>query len=284
MLGRTMLKHETFAKKISIALANYKPREKLNPIYVFFAMRAYETKCHVQELAKKALEEKPENGNCSDPSERREIKETNTFIVKKMYSIINTNFLNNVKSGIRYHITIDFRKFSKHHERIFNNHQVTCAEAQLLLALSLLKSEKEVSLYTFTDDKKVLRPIDYSKEITFEKAMEYYQKEILTAPKTKQELGLPMIHAKNAKKRVDMFIIVVDSIQRTLGGKAKPPIAELTDYRKTMNLKMTKLVVINLTKKEPAFKDDDPKGVLEVNGLGPETLPIIEAFAKHNVY
>jgi hypothetical protein len=45
------------------------------------------------------------------------------------------------------------------------------------------------------------------------------------------------------------------------------------------------MVIINLTKKEPAFQDEadrDAKGILEINGFGPDTLPVIEAFAKNN--
>lgn len=51
---------------------------------------------------------------------------------------------------------------------------------------------------------------------------------------------LPLKKAAEDKKKVDVFITFVSSVGRTLGKNAKPPIEQLEDYRKAMNLNMTK--------------------------------------------
>jgi hypothetical protein len=55
----------------------------------------------------------------------------------------------------------------------------SCQDAQTILALALLKSEKEVTVMSFSDDKNKLKPVAWTKETTFEKAMEIYEKEIV---------------------------------------------------------------------------------------------------------
>lgn len=197
MQSHKMLGSESFAKKLALAFGSYKVKEKLNPVFVLFVLRAYEIKCRFQELLKKKQEEKScEN---EEKQEKKEIKELNPFLVKKIYSVLNVTLAHIPKAGVRYHITIDFRKFSQKHSSPFNNHQVDCFEAQVLLALTFLKSEKEVvvskiqehfeifidfprnfQLFTFTNEKKVLAPVEFTKETTFEKGLEIYQEKIVS--------------------------------------------------------------------------------------------------------
>lgn len=61
-------------------------------------------------------------------------------------------------------------------------------------------------------------------------------------PKTKEVLQLPLRKAIEDKKKVDVFITFVSSLGRSLGDKGKPDhlISELQNYRRIMNLKMTK--------------------------------------------
>lgn len=56
-----------------------------------------------------------------------------------------------------------------------------CAEVQAILTLSLLKNEKDVTVMTFTDEKHKLKPVNWSAETTFEKAMEIYENEIVSS-------------------------------------------------------------------------------------------------------
>lgn len=117
---------------------------------------------------------------CSIPGEKKDSKVVNVFIVKKIMLVLNVTLSNIPKAGVRYFITLDFRKFSKNNSKLMNNSQVKCSEAQLLLALALFKSEKDVSLFSFTDNADNLKNIEFGKDITYEKAMEYYQNEIVS--------------------------------------------------------------------------------------------------------
>lgn len=60
--------------------------------------------------------------------------------------------------------------------------------------------------------------------------------------KTKEIITLPLKKAIEDKKKVDVFITFVSSLGRCMGKNGKPDqiFAELQNYRKVMNLKMTK--------------------------------------------
>lgn len=53
----------------------------------------------------------------------------------------------------------------------------SCSEVQAILALSLLKNEKDVTLMTFTDDKNKLKPVEWTKQTSYDKALENFAKE-----------------------------------------------------------------------------------------------------------
>lgn len=56
---------------------------------------------------------------------------------------------------------------------------VLCSEVQAIVALTLLKNEKNVTVMTFTDDRCQLKPVAWTADMTFEKAMEIYESEIV---------------------------------------------------------------------------------------------------------
>lgn len=57
---------------------------------------------------------------------------------------------------------------------------VLCSEIQAIVALSLLKNEKDVTVMSFTEDRNKLKPVQWTAETTFEKAMEIYETEIVS--------------------------------------------------------------------------------------------------------
>lgn len=75
--------------------------------------------------------------------------------------------------------------------------------------------------------------------IMFINAYEMSQKE---NPKTKEIITLPLKKAIEDKKKVDVFITFVSSLGRGMGNHGKPDqiYAELQNYRRVMNSKMTK--------------------------------------------
>lgn len=57
---------------------------------------------------------------------------------------------------------------------------VECAEAQVVFALKLLKTEKDVMIFSFTDDRNKLKPVAWNAETTFGQAMKLYEAEIVS--------------------------------------------------------------------------------------------------------
>lgn len=114
---------------------------------------------------------------------------------------------------------------------------VHCSEAQVIAALSLLKTEKNVTLMTFTEDKHELKPVAWTSQMTYEQAMEIYKNE---EKKTKENIVLPLRKAMNDKKQVDVFITFVSSVRRTMGKDPSPPFEQLKAYRDNMKLPKAK--------------------------------------------
>lgn len=154
---------------------------KLNPIKVFGIIQS--------------LEIKKTYGCPGD-----ELEDANPFIQKKLKSILNITMSEQPKTGCRYYVTMDFRKFSDRRKFAFLNcpsndfkffpcfseskplgeKNLSCSEVQIILALSLLKCEKDVTLMSFTDDKNKLKPIKWTAKTTLEEAIESFAKEIVS--------------------------------------------------------------------------------------------------------
>lgn len=158
--------------------------------------------------------------------------------------------------------------------------EFTCMEASVMLAFSLLRREKDVTIMTFSDNEGKLKTVPITRDMTFDKAMSFCSE--ASVDRTYQNLGLPFKSAAEQKKKVDIFITIVDSVARTCR-TGKPPLDEFRHYKKNMNCKMTKYVIINLTRRGQDFKIPNPstKGFLEISGFGIETPKIIEAFSKN---
>lgn len=106
-----------------------------------------------------------------------------------------------------------------------------------MTALALLKTEKNLTMMTFTEDRNELKPVAWTAQMTFEQAMEIYKKE---QKKTKENIGLPLRQAILDKKQVDVFITFVSSISRTMGRWVPPPLEQLKAYRDEMKLPKAK--------------------------------------------
>ncbi|CRL06052.1 CLUMA_CG019032, isoform A [Clunio marinus] len=258
---------------------------KLNPFYVYEIMKVIERKLTVID----GQEHKNENAKASTGNDGKEKSENkkilNPFIIKKIHAIFIQTLKDQPKTGCRYYITMNLRKFSKKQMNVFGMNEIRCIDVQTILALLMLKKEKDVTLMSYTDDRNRLKSIPWNKETTFENALEFYEKEIKETPKLKENFLLPLRKAAEDKKKVDVFITIVSSIGRNAGKYAKPPIAELEKYRKAMNLNMTKLIIINLTRKKPDIQYDEKtlnkKGILEIVGFSPNAFKVIEAYSKN---
>jgi hypothetical protein len=121
-------------------------------------------------------------------------------------------------------------------------------QASLLIALSLLKRERDVTINTFTAEG-TLATVHLDKTMTWESALEHLDKNKVSEQKvlsfqfnlsffinfqkekTKTSLKIPLVVAKERKQKVDVFVTIVDSIGRACPNK-EPPTQELMDYRK----------------------------------------------------
>ena len=83
------------------------------------------------------------------------------------------------KTGCRFYVTVNFRKFSKRQAKVFGMNEVLCSELQAIIALALLKNEKEVSVMSFSDSNAQLKPVEWSSDTSYDKAMEIYSREIV---------------------------------------------------------------------------------------------------------
>lgn len=74
----------------------------------------------------------------------------------------------------------NFNFFFHLESEVFGMSDAPCSEVQAIVALSLLKNEKDVTVMTFTDEKNKLKPVAWTAETSFDKAMEIYEKEIVS--------------------------------------------------------------------------------------------------------
>lgn len=182
LANRKLLRvQEPVAKKIcaSLQCSNKVIHEaKLNPIYVLEVMKTLEKKLMVHDGAKDESDATASDTKSKD----KEKKFSNPFVIKKLLQLFNQSLSDRPKTGCRFYITVDFRKFSKRQATVSGqkNSDMLCSEAQAALALCLLKNEKDVTVMSFTDDKNKLKPVAWTADMSYEKAMEIYDKEIVS--------------------------------------------------------------------------------------------------------
>ncbi|XP_050069084.1 RNA-binding protein Ro60-like [Anopheles maculipalpis] len=187
------------------------------------------------------------------------------------------------KTGVRYYIALDLRcVFDR--KKIFHNEVVTCFQASVLIAFSIFKREKHVTVVAFTDDKEILASVEFEPSMTFEQAMKCCVE--LMLPTTKVSLAAPIKQAEADKIKVDVFITITDSLIRVNPTRC-PPTAQLQEYRKKMKLNLTRYVAISLSRHTPSLDiepDKDTGGLLEMVGYSAHNAKIIEAFAKNHFF
>lgn len=170
---------------------------KLNPVYVLNIIRTLEKKMKNESTATSAAA-------ANEKIKDKDKKISNPFVIKKLQNIFQQSFNNQPKTGCRFYITVDFRKFSDRRKfetfndpihcsqyitqyitesEVFGMKDVSCSEIQALCTLSLLKNEKDVTVMSFTEDRNKLKPVAWTSETTYDKAMEIYENEIVSLAK-----------------------------------------------------------------------------------------------------
>ena len=79
------------------------------------------------------------------------------------------------------------------------------SEVQVIFALTMLKTEKEVTIMSFTDDRNKLKPVAWTSETSYEKAMEIFEADIVSASihqsRVQIDTHFEFFRKKNQKQR-----------------------------------------------------------------------------------
>lgn len=154
---------------------------KLYPIYIFILIKELEKRLTIHHDLS-ATTHKNENGNAAVENlgaAKIEKKFYNPYVIKKMQHLFTQTLNEQPKTGCRYYVTVNFRKFSKRQANVYGMHEILCSELQAIIALALLKNEKEVSVMSFSDSNAKLKSVEWTTETSYEKAIEIYSKEIV---------------------------------------------------------------------------------------------------------
>uniref|UniRef100_A0A182PEE1 TROVE domain-containing protein n=1 Tax=Anopheles epiroticus TaxID=199890 RepID=A0A182PEE1_9DIPT len=231
-------------------------------------------------------------------------------VLEGLQSAFEHSFNNQPKTGVRYYIALDLRCVHSR-KKVFRNEVINCFQASVLLAFSIFKREKSVTVVAFTDDEEILTPVAFEPTMSWEQAIGHCTG--LMLPKTKVSLAAPIKQAEAQKLKVDVFITITDSLIR-VNPTRRPPVAELTEYRKKAKLTLCRSVyncvelvgstgvfyeikltissfyynfrylAISLSRHEPSLDfapDKDTVGILEMAGHSANNAKLIDAFAKN---
>uniref|UniRef100_A0A182PZE5 TROVE domain-containing protein n=1 Tax=Anopheles farauti TaxID=69004 RepID=A0A182PZE5_9DIPT len=204
-------------------------------------------------------------------------------VVEGLNMALERSFLHHPKTGARYFIALDLR-IAHDRKKVLHNEIISCFQASVMLAFSIFKREKNVTVVAFTDDVEKLTPVAFEPTMGWEQAIEHCVQ--LMLPKTKVSLAAPIKQAETQKLKVDVFITITDSVVRVNPARV-PPLAALQEYRKKAKMNLSRYIAISLRRKDPSFdfpQDVDVSGMLEMVGYSENNAKIIEAFAKNQFF
>lgn len=192
----------------------------------------------------------------------------------------------------------DTEKKSKKHlvAECFHNKYVTPGHAAIILALQILKREKNVKLAVFTEEG--VQIITIERNFTNIDEAEFVLRK---ANLGRVQLDAPIVWAAKNKQKVDVFINMVDRTTRYMeleqaarggrgpGGRYGPPptddtpdhcpVRALQRYRDSSGVKDAKLIVMSLASHRVATTDGSHEGVLDIIGIDEHVPKVMDAFA-----
>lgn len=236
-------------------------QEKIHPAHILITIRNYENSGKPLSYEKRKVREEAKKQHPPPP-------EPNKKIVKTLYTALNLSFSYLEPTGLKYLITIDMSK-TMQESRVWHCGNMIPAEVGCLLALSLLRSEKNVTIATYKNVG--IHVTNFDKNHSFAQA---YTK-LSHQPTGIVNLNKPMAWATFQKKRYDVFINVVDMISMN----TDTSVEGIKTYRTKMKLPDAKL--INCVLCDSSYrKETVDKNVLTICGFDHKVPKIIEAFAK----
>ncbi|XP_025830389.1 60 kDa SS-A/Ro ribonucleoprotein-like [Agrilus planipennis] len=274
----------TFQTKVveAITNANTLKSSKIHPVQVFIRLRNFEKggkpldPQFLEHMEKKALEMKLQDENYKKPELTCEAPKCPS-IISALHKALQISFHNLRSIGKRIMITFD--TVEKMKEPCLHCKNLSCFDAATIMTLSLLRTEKDVVVAAFNDDKPVTI-LSFEKNITLNQALSQ-----LKELKSKFVMPSQAIEwAQNNKKPIDVFIHFLygtysfAGMPKKLRSCEKTP-STLSSYRKKMSLPHTKLITFSLSSPRSVLVGNEPN-TLEICGFSEEVPKVVEAFCR----
>lgn len=258
-----------FAKKVETYLVNKKALKAagLHPFAIYHVLKMYEkNRRHLEHNKDRFHKAKMEKAKITP----------NPQIVAKLTQAFEKSFTFYPPTGLKLLITLDNRH-SLYTKGIFSKHKhfVSVFETALMIALTYLKRENNVTVLTFTNSKE-LEPLGIDKTMSYEAALKHCTDN--KKKKTKHSLDTPIAYAEKNKLPIDVFITITDGICN-VSPKGTTPTRALAAYQKALNIREPKYVVMGLARPINDMKEENPQ-VLAIAGFTSATVKVMEAFMK----
>ncbi|XP_053693958.1 RNA-binding protein RO60-like [Sabethes cyaneus] len=263
---------------LSIAYGNVLNRmtsvseSKIHPIFIYQTMRLFEERQRYLNVVKEAVH----------TTNNLALKNAtaNPTVLKQFNCALNHSMLNYKRTGLNFLVTLDLRS-KQTKKRVFGNRLMSCQAAFVLLTLPMFKREPHMTVLSFTEAPHVLTHLDFTREMTFFQACDHIQS--LANKKTKVDITQPIQYARQNKKKVDVFITIVDSLIRVNPNRHSPVVA-LNSYN-TETKKNAVYIIISLSRHQQDLDHinmTSTKGVLELVGCTEDTPKLIDAYVKRS--
>lgn len=276
-------KKEEFLKKICerVINAEFIRESKIHPTEVFIAIRNFEKggKPKDPKLVN-FLDEEEEKKQAKQETAPDYVKPNFSYIestkcpalVTALYKTLALSYANVPALGKRYMITIEVSEDMN--KPCLSNKNVSCLEAAVVLALSISKSEKNVTIGVFNGAE--ITQIAFDKGCNFVNALT----KVKEAAHEYVAYGQPIDAAAAKKKQVDVFLNLVHNlIPRQLPkGIVCNPAPALERYHKQKGSPNTKLILHSLNRANGNYYDNRHTHILNLHGFDEKIAPLIFAF------
>ncbi|KAL7303640.1 hypothetical protein TKK_0003786 [Trichogramma kaykai] len=235
--------------------------EKIHPAQLYIALKNYENSGKPLTFEKRKIREQAKRPIPPPP-------EPNKMIIEKLKSLFNFSFECLEATNVNYMITISTNKNMEN--SCWKSGHVKAIEAAQIIALSILKTEKIVTLARF--EKEGITLVETDGQVS----MAQLKRKLETSYADIFDANKPMTLAADSKKVVDVFINIVDQIHP----KAETSEEGIRNYRAKSNLPNAKLINVTLCATASNKPDFCDKNCLTICGFDGAVPRVIEAFAR----
>ncbi|KAF5293979.1 hypothetical protein FQR65_LT10950 [Abscondita terminalis] len=249
---------------------------EINPIEVFIGLRNFEKGGKPIDPKFALYLETQENEKKSDVN--KEVPKCPP-LVNALNKAMQFAYQNPKPTGRRIMIGVEISK--KMDDLCLTNKNVSCLDAATIIIISLIKTEKDVTVAVFNDTK--ISIVSMEKGITFNQV----QAKLKQAKNGIVVLSSIFEWTMNKKKQIDVFINFFHhqwmiNIPKERRSKEQP-LNLLNTYRKKMALPHTKLISFSLSSPNLGLADGS-SNIIDICGFNKEVPNIVEAFSRGLFY